>query len=119
MEYDRLCEEILRIDPKVRFAGVCDETGEIKHGGHREAMRSLLTPEESKRSLVWAIAGWRLNNSLAPKIGKGKYVMTEHEKVKRITMTLDESHFLLISTEVDADHTKIIDSVIWLKERLR
>ncbi len=119
MEYDRLCEEILRIDPKVRFAGVCDETGEIKHGGHREGIRSLLTPEESKRSLVWAIAGWRLNNSLAPKIGKGKYVMTEHENVKRITMTLDESHFLLISTEVDADHTKIIDSVIWLKERLR
>ncbi len=118
MDFDRLCKEILRFDPNVRFACVCDENGEIKYGGYREGVKELLTPEEGKRSLVWAIAGWKLHSALASKIGKGKYVMTVNEKVKRITMPLDEVHFILISTEVSADHIKIIDGVVWLKERL-
>jgi hypothetical protein len=26
MDYGKLCKEILDLDPKIRFAGVCDET---------------------------------------------------------------------------------------------
>jgi hypothetical protein len=28
MDYGKLCKEILSIDPKIRYAGVCDDTGE-------------------------------------------------------------------------------------------
>ena len=38
--------------------------------------------------------------------------MAEYEKIKRITMPLEGDHLLLISTEVNADHQKIIDSVL-------
>jgi hypothetical protein len=49
---------------------------------------------------------------LAPKIGKGKYVLVEYEKLKRITMPLgDEQHLLYITTEPEADHSKIIETV--------
>jgi hypothetical protein len=33
MDYGKLCKEILDLDPKIRFAGVCDDTGETKFGG--------------------------------------------------------------------------------------
>ncbi len=36
MDYENLCKGILALDPKIRFAGVCDETGEIKYGGQRD-----------------------------------------------------------------------------------
>jgi hypothetical protein len=48
---------------------------------------------------------------LAPKIGKGKYVLAEYEKIKRITMPLGEDHILYITTEVGADDRGIIDRV--------
>jgi hypothetical protein len=32
----------------MRFAGVCDDTGEIKYGGQREGVKNLLMPEETK-----------------------------------------------------------------------
>jgi hypothetical protein len=35
MDYAKLCREISDLDPKIRFAGVCDDTGEIKYGGQR------------------------------------------------------------------------------------
>lgn len=48
MDYTKLCKEILDLDPKIRFAGVCDESGEIKFGGQREGLDNLLTAEETK-----------------------------------------------------------------------
>lgn len=72
---------------------------------------NLLTPEESKRSLEMAINAWKTRSQLANKIGKGKYVLAEYEKIKRITMPLDDNHLLYVTTEVNADHDKIIKSV--------
>ena len=112
MDYTKVCKEILDLDPKIRFAGVCDESGEIKFGGQREGLANLLTAEETKRSNLQALARWGLRNSLASKVGKGKYAMAEYEKIKRITAPLGNDHLLLVTTEVDADHQNIIGKVL-------
>ena len=112
MDYGRLCKEILDLDPKIRFAGVCDDTGETKFGGQRDGVKNLLSPEETKKSNLQALARWALRNALSPKVGKGRYAMAEYEKVKRITIPLDDRHLLLVTTEVNADHDRIIDKVL-------
>jgi hypothetical protein len=56
MDYGKLCKEILDLDPKIRFAGVCDDTGETKFGGQREGVQNLLSSEETKRSNLQALA---------------------------------------------------------------
>ena len=112
VQMHQLCKDILGLDTKVRFAGVCDETGEIKYGGQREGIKNLLTPEETKKSNLQAMARWGLRNSLSPKVGKGKYAMAEYEKIKRITFSLDPDHLLLVTTEVDAEHMNIIDRIL-------
>ncbi|MDQ3984368.1 MAG: hypothetical protein M3222_04350 [Thermoproteota archaeon] len=112
MDYGKLCKDILNVDPKIRYAGICDDTGETKYGGQRQGVQNLLSPEETKRSNLQALARWSLRNSLAPKIGKGKYAVAEYEKLKRITIPLENYHLLLITTEIEADHQKIIDNVL-------
>lgn len=115
MDYGALCKQILSMDSKIRFAGVCDETGDVRYGGQREDVPNLLTPEETRKSMMQAMSRWGLRDSLAPKIGRGKYAMAEYEKIKRITFPLDEEHLLLVTTEVDADHMKIINNILRLK----
>jgi hypothetical protein len=112
MDYGKLCKDILNLDPKIRYAGICDNTGETKFGGQRQGVQNLLSFEETKRSNLQALARWALRNSLSPKIGKGKYAIAEYEKLKRITVPLENNHLLLITTEVEADHQKIIDNVL-------
>ena len=112
MDYGKLCKDILNLDPKIRYAGICDNTGETKFGGQRQGVQNLLSLEETKRSNLQALARWALRNSLSPKIGKGKYAIAEYEKLKRITVPLENDHLLLITTEVEADHQKIIDNVL-------
>jgi hypothetical protein len=114
MDYAKLCKDILNSDSKIRFAGVCDDTGEIKYGGQREGVKNLLMPEETKKSNLQALARWGLRNSLASRVGKGRYAMAEYEKIKRITFPLENEHLLLVTTEVDGDHNNIIDKVLKL-----
>jgi hypothetical protein len=114
MDYNKLCKDIINLDPKIRYAGICDDSGETKYGGQRDGLKSLLSTEETKKSNLQALARWGLRNALAPKVGKGKYSMAEYEKLKRITVPLEGDHLLLISTEIDADHSKVIDSVLKL-----
>jgi hypothetical protein len=114
MDYSILCKEILDLNPKVRFAGICDDSGEIKYGGQREGIKNLLSPDETKRSNIQALARWGLRNVLAVRIGKGKYAMAEYEKIKRITVPLEDDYLLLVTTEVEADHRSIINNVLKL-----
>ena len=114
MDYHNVCKEILNLDPKIRFAGICDDTGEIKYGGQREGVKNLLSAEETKKSNLQALARWGLRNALAPKVGKGRYAMAEYEKIKRITLPLEDENLLLVTTEVQADHIWIIDNILKL-----
>ena len=50
--------------------------------------------------------------SLASKIGKGQYAMAVYEKIKRITIPLENDHLLLVTLEIDSDHDKIINGIL-------
>ena len=104
----------MNLDPKNRLITICDINGKIMYSDYREGTENLLSPEESKKSLKLAIDAWKTRSSLAPKIGRGKYVLAEYEKVKRITMPLSKNHLLYITTEVQADHTSIIRKILEL-----
>jgi hypothetical protein len=115
-DYKQLYESILRMDPKIRFATIFDVNGKIKYSGHRDNVSSLLSPTESKKSLQQAIRAWKNRSEYVDKIGKGKYVLAAYEKVKRITVPLDDEHLIYITAEADSDHDKIIKKTLDLKK---
>ena len=111
MDYKQIYEKIMGIDPTIRLVTICDRNGKKMYSGHREGVKNLLTEDESKRSLELAVNSWKTRSQLEPKIGKGRYVLAEYEKIMRITMPLDDSHLLYITAEGGADHLKIINRV--------
>ena len=70
MDYKHIHENIMKSDPKIRLVTICDLNGKIMHSEHREGVRNLLTPDESKKSLDLAVNAWKTRSDLAPKIGK-------------------------------------------------
>jgi hypothetical protein len=93
---------------------ICDTDGKIVHSDHRPGITNLLTPDESRKSLEMAVNAWKSRSQLAPKIGKGKYVLAEYEKIKRITMPFGNSHIVYVSSELQANHDNIISEIIRL-----
>jgi hypothetical protein len=56
------------MDPKIRLVTICDNDGKIIYSDHREGVKNLLSPEESKESLEMAL------------LIHGKYVLNLHQK---------------------------------------
>jgi hypothetical protein len=84
MDYVNLCKAVMDIDAKIRFAGICDETGEIKYGGQREGVEDMLSSEETRKSNLQALARWGLRNSLSSKIGKENMPWQNMKKLKEL-----------------------------------
>jgi hypothetical protein len=111
MDYEKLQADIMNIDSKIRLVTICDINGKVMSSDHRQGVKNLLSPEESKESLELAVNSWKIRSKLTSKIGKGKYVLAEYEKIKRITMPLGDNHLLYVTTEPEADHSNIINRI--------
>jgi len=114
MDAKELYDKIMGIDPQIRFATIASKDGKIEHTGHREGVTNVLTPDESKKSLQRAIDSWNARSDLSDKIGEGKYVLAEYAKIKRITIPYGGDHLVYLTTDVQADHTKIIAETLKL-----
>jgi len=114
MDAKELYGKIMDIDPQIRFATIANKDGKIEHTGHREGVTNVLTPDESKKSLQRAIDSWNARNDLSDKIGEGKYVLAEYAKIKRVTIPYGGDHLIYLTTDVQADHTKIIAETLKL-----
>jgi hypothetical protein len=119
MDYQKLQVDIMNIDPEIRLVTICDTNGKVMFSDHRQGVKNLLSTEESKESLELAVNSWKIRSKLAPKIGKGKYVLAEYEKIKRITMPLGDNHLLYITAEPEADHSNIINRIHSLEAELK
>jgi len=106
----------MRIDPKIRFATIFDMDGKVLYSAHRDGVTNLLSQEENKKSLDLAVNAWKARTEFAKKIGKGMYVLAAYEKIKRITMPLDDEHLLYITMETNANHDYIIEKALKLKQ---
>ena len=111
--------DIVNIDPRIRLVTICDSKGNVMLSRHRSGVQNLLDKEQSKKSLELAMDSWRERSDISQQIGKGKYVLAEYEKIKRITLPFGENLLLYLTTEVDADHTKILNRIHRLEAGLQ
>jgi hypothetical protein len=111
MNYQKLYQDIMSLDRNIRMVTICDTDGKIMYSDHRPGVTNMLTPEESRKSLEMAVNAWKSRSQLASKIGKGKFVLAEYEKIKRITMPLGDNHLVYVTTEPSANHVNIISGI--------
>lgn len=114
MILDKFYEQVMDIDPTVRYAAIQNTQGEIICGGIRKGVTKYLSDDEIKMMHHYASQRWDTRKKIAHKIGNAKYAMAEYDKIKRLTFIIDESHLLMMTTEINSDHAKIITMVLEL-----
>jgi hypothetical protein len=106
MNYEDLCNNVLKIDPHIRFTGVLDSKGDLLVEKNRDDLK-LLSSDEVKMSIHYTFERWTRLQNLSYKLGKEKLSVAEYEKVTLISLHLNGNLFLL-STDPDIDYVKII-----------
>jgi len=112
MDFKNIGNQILNIDPDVRFVTIIDiNDNEFLFSQHAPGVTNLLTKEENDQSLQFTLSAWKIRDTLKKRIGKGKFVLAEYEKIKRISMPLDDNHLLYITTEVGCNAINLIEKI--------
>ncbi len=115
------CNQILKLDPSIRYAGILDRSEKIIMEAHREDIKPLLPEDVREISLKHAAQRMRERTLLRPYIGKPIYFVGVYEKIIRATIPLSGKYYLLaLSMEVNAEHEKVIKKVLsFIKDRLK
>ncbi len=114
MDYENFCSQILKADPKIRFASVFDQWAKRVGGGMRNGMKSLLSEHMENELVNLSIIDWKARKKTAKMLGKTKYSMAEYDTIKRFSFYLGDDHLLLVSTEKDSDTNVVVDKIIEL-----
>ena len=115
LEYEKICDEVLDADTKIRYVGVYDY-GEL-YDKMRQGVKSHLTREETEMSLSHAIYRWSTRKKTSEKIGKPMFAITKYEKIFRLTVPIGGAGIILISTELDADVLGIVEKIVEIKNK--
>ena len=115
MNYEKICDQILKSNEKIRYAAVYDY-GELVDK-IRPGVTSHLTREETETSLSQAIYRWSTRKKTADKIGVPVYALAKYEKIYRITIPIGGAGLILITTELDVDINEIVDNVLEIRNQ--
>lgn len=114
MNFDELCNKVMKIDNDVRFAGILDKNGLLISGGYKDGLSTHLQSDEAKMSFHYASHGWENRKNLSHRVGKERFAIVEFEKVKQISIPVDNQNILLMSVEPKTNHDQIVKNVFLL-----
>ena len=114
MDFDKLNADVLKIDATIRYAAIQDHDGKKICGGFRDNINPILNDDELNMMHYYASQRWHTRKNIEHKLGSTKYAMAEYEKLKRISFPIDQKYLLMLTTEVNTDHTNIINKVLEL-----
>jgi len=111
--HEKLLNMLMDFNPLVRFTAVCTKDGEIEWSSQRDEVTNIIPLEDTKESIQRASASWNAREELSENgTGRGMYTITAFEKIKRITIPLDDDHILFISTnnepKSDKDYGRLV-----------
>ena len=98
-KYEKLLNMLMDFNDSIRFAAVCNKDGEILWNSQRKELKNIIPLDDTKKTLKRAINAWQERSTITDKVGRGLYVIAAYEKIKRITIPLDNNNLLFISVD--------------------
>ena len=96
-KYEKLLNMLMDFNESIRFAAITNSKGELLWNSQRKGIKNIVPLDETKQTMKRAINAWNHNSALESHLGSGLYSIASYEKIKRITLPLDNGDVLFIS----------------------
>ncbi len=114
VNYNNLNSKILKLNSKVRYAGIY-HPGNVKiFEKIQKGITRLSDKENTKDSLIHAYMRWKARQHYSSVIGEPMYSITKYVKINRLTIPLHSKALLMINTEPELEPDEIVNDVIAL-----
>jgi len=114
IDYGKFFEEIMDVDPTIRFAASYDGQFNAKY---RDGIEGYFNDDEVRSFLSKAQKRWDSRKQMSLKIGDPKFAMAQYGKINRITIPLENDGVILVTTELGADINKLVEGIIDIRNK--
>ena len=101
-DYSAICNQIMKLDSKIRFAGVINNKGRLVEGGMRDGTPTLSSARDDEMLFMELVLRIKMRQEFDAQLGKVKFAMALREKILEMSFQID-NHVLFVVSESDVD----------------
>ena len=102
-DYSKICESVMGIDPKIRFAGVINERGRLIAGGMKENVEALESEKDDEMIFMELALRVKMRKEFDKQLGPVNFAMASRERALAISVIINDD-ILYVVAEPDADY---------------
>lgn len=110
-DYGKICESVLSIDPKIRFAGVINERGRLVAGGMRKNVEPLESEKDDEMIFMELALRVKMRKEFDKQLGPVNFAMASRERALAISVLINED-ILYVVSEPDSDYGVLPKKII-------
>ncbi len=101
-DYTKICNAILEVDPKIRFAGIINERGHLDAGGMRPNVKPLENEKDDEMMFLELALRVKMRKEFDAQLGPVKFAMASRQRALAISILINDD-ILYVVAEPDAD----------------
>ena len=102
MLFRSICDQIMKLDPKIRFAGIINNKGRLIDGGMKDGISTLSSAKDDEMLFMELVIRVKMRQEFDAKLGKVKFAMALREKILEMSFQVD-NHILFVVSESGDD----------------
>ena len=110
-DYDKICNSVFAIDPKIRFAGVINERGRLVAGGMKENVEPLENEKDDEMIFMELALRVKMRKEFDKQLGPVNFALASRERALAISFILNED-ILYVAAEPDSDYGSLPKQIL-------
>ncbi len=106
-ELEKICQKIVKLDPKMRSARIINSRGHLMAGGMKKGIMSLEAQKQDEMMFMELALRVRMRHEFDHEFGQVHFSLSYREKVIVMSFPLANDDVLLVSTEKELDFGKV------------
>jgi len=107
MDYEKICQKIMILDPEMRSARVINNRGHLVAGGMKKGMASLENEKQDEMMFMEIALRVRMRHEFDKEFGPVSFSLSYRAKVIIYSFPLADDNVLLVSSSREANFGKI------------
>jgi len=116
---EKICEKLLKLDPKIRSARFINNRGHLIAGGMKDGLLSLENQKQDEMMFMELALRVRMRHEFDNEFGEVHFSMSYRDKVIVMSYPLTNNDVLLLSCEKDINFGKLPFRVLKIIESLK
>ncbi len=102
-DYTKVCDSVLAVDSKIKFAGIINERGRLVAGGMRPNVEPLESEKDDEMIFMELALRVKMRKEFDKQLGPVNFAMASRERALAISANINDD-ILYVVAESDADY---------------